>query len=217
MKAIDSTGLMNRQEACPTGSTGFQPVKDFQIYKRNLPHWQSPGSVYFITFRTFKNITLSEDARDVVLNSILFWKGKKFSLYGAIVMPDHAHLILQPLEKKGTDKMSVAPNKTGSTGLMNRQDACPIGSIGFQPVTYFYSLAEILHSIKSYSASKVNKLLGKSGSLWLDENFDRIVRDESELLEKMNYIMNNPVKVGLVNKAVEYKWLYLEGMQKNSK
>ncbi|MDP2682659.1 MAG: hypothetical protein Q8P28_07625 [Deltaproteobacteria bacterium] len=203
MKANDSTGLMDRQDACPTGSTGFQPVKYFQIYKRNLPHWQSPGSVYFITFRTFKNITLSEDARDVVLNSILFWKGKKFSLYGAIVMPDHAHLILQPLEKKGTDKMSVPPNKTGSTG--------------FQPVTSYYSLAEILHSIKSYSASKVNKLLGESGSLWLDENFDRIVRDEGELLEKMNYITNNPVKVGLVNKAVEYKWLYLEGMQKNSK
>lgn len=26
MKANDSTGLMDRQDVCPTGSTGFQPV-----------------------------------------------------------------------------------------------------------------------------------------------------------------------------------------------
>jgi len=39
------------------GSTGFQPVKDFKTYKRNLPHWEQLGSCYFITFRTSKNFT----------------------------------------------------------------------------------------------------------------------------------------------------------------
>jgi len=54
-----------------SGGTGFQPVKEFKIYTRNLPHWQSPGSVYFITFRTFKKITLPESTRDIIFNSIL--------------------------------------------------------------------------------------------------------------------------------------------------
>ncbi len=161
-----------------SGGTGFQPVKEFKTYRRNLPHWQSPGSVYFITFRTFGSVVLTEDARDVLLDTILFWKDKKFSLYGAVVMPDHAHIILQPLEKSQQS---------------------------------FYSLAEILHSIKSYSAKKVNQLSGKSGSLWLDENFDRILRNEDELLEKLRYIMNNPVKTGLAEEAAGYKWLYIEG------
>ena len=171
---------MRRKTVNQTGGTGFQPVKEFKTYRRNLPHWQSPGSVYFITFRTYKDVVLSEDARDIVLDSILFWKDKKFSLYGAVVMPDHIHLILQPLEKS---------------------QQC------------FYSLAEILHSIKSYSAKKVNQLSGKSGVVWLDENFDRIVRDDEELLEKMTYIKNNPVKTGLVEKAADYKWLFIEGLQ----
>jgi len=161
------------------GGTGFQPVKEFKTHRRNLPHWQSPGSVYFITFRTFKSVVISENARDVVLSSVLFWKDKKYSLYGAVVMPDHTHIILQPLEKG---------------------QQC------------FYSLAEILHSIKSYSAKKINQLSGNSGTVWLDENFDRIVRDDSELLEKMTYIKNNPVKTGLVENAADYKWLYLEGL-----
>lgn len=185
------------------GSTGFQPVKEFKIYRRNLPHWQSPGSVYFITSRTSKDLVLSESARDIVFNSVLYWKDKKFNLYGAVVMPDHIHLILQPLEKE--------------KHRQDRQDACPTscatGRTGFQPVRTFFSLAEILHSIKSYSSNQINKVLKRSGTVWLDENFDRIVRDESELLEKMNYIMHNPVKVGLVDNPKDYKWLYLEGMQ----
>lgn len=162
------------------GGTSFQPVREFKIYRRNLPHWQSPGSVYFITFRTSKDTVLSESARDIVFNSILYWKDKKFDLFGAVVMPDHAHLILQPLEK--------IPES-------------------------FFSLAEILHSIKSYSSNQINKMLRRSGAIWLDENFDRIMRSESELLEKMNYIMNNPVKIGLVGNPEDYKWLYLEGLK----
>ena len=29
---------------------GLQPIKDFKATRRNLPHWQEPGSVYFITW-----------------------------------------------------------------------------------------------------------------------------------------------------------------------
>lgn len=191
MKVImhsDRTG--DRKDACSTsntgigstgfgsvdiGSTGFQPVESFKIYRRNLPHFESPGSVYFITFRTFKNLVLPEVARDIVFNSILYWNNKKFNLYTAVIMPNHAHLILQPLEK-----------------FLNS----------------FFSLSEILHSIKSYSSNKINKILKRSGTLWLDENFDRIVRDEEELVEKINYIINNPLKSGLVSNQEDYKWLY---------
>ena len=34
-------------------------------------------------------LLLSESARDIVFNSILYWKDKKFNLLGAVVMPDH--------------------------------------------------------------------------------------------------------------------------------
>jgi len=58
-----------------SGSTGFQPVTEFKIYRRNPPHWQSPGCVYFITFRTAKDIIFTERTRDIVFNSILCWFG----------------------------------------------------------------------------------------------------------------------------------------------
>lgn len=160
------------------GGTGFQPVSNFNIYRRNLPHWENPGSVYFITFRTSRGFTLPDSARDIVLASINFHKDKKYTLYAVVIMPDHVHVIIQPLEKS--------------------KDV-------------YYSLAEVMHSIKSYSANEINKMLNRKGTVWLDENFDRIVRDEHEFLEKMNYIVYNPVKSRLVEAPQSYKWLYARG------
>jgi len=66
-----------------------------------------------------------------------------------------------------------------------------------QEAGVWWSLPGILHSIKSFTANELNKLLKRTGTVWQDESFDRIVRDEDEFLEKWNYIRNNPVKRGL--------------------
>ena len=71
----------------------------------------------------------------------------------------------------------------------------------------FFSLQEILQPIKSYTAHKINKLLSRKGALWLDESFDRIIRDENEWKEKYGYIKNNAFKSGLVDKPENYPWL----------
>jgi hypothetical protein len=47
-----------------------------------------------------------------------------------------------------------------------------------------YDLGEILHSVKSFSAHRINQQRERKGSIWLDERFDRIVRDEKEFNEK---------------------------------
>ena len=74
-------------------------MKTFRIYKRNLPHWEQPGSAYFITFRTAKCITLYDKAKDTVFDTIMFHNKKKYKLYAGVIMADHVHLLLQPLEK----------------------------------------------------------------------------------------------------------------------
>ena len=44
--------------------------------------------------------------------------------------------------------------------------------------------------------------------MWLDERFDRIVRDEAELMEKWTYIRLNPVKKGLCARPEDWDALY---------
>lgn len=150
-------------------------MHSFQISRRNLPHLQEPGRVYFITWRCLPGKDLSPAERTVTLNAIRHWHGIKWQLYAAVVMPDHVHALAQPVN---------------------------------QPTEGTFSLTEILHSIKRFSARKINQERGVQGSLWQDERFDRIVRDEVEFLEKWNYIRNNPVKAALALTPEEYPGLY---------
>ena len=87
----------NRKSA---GSTGFQTVQSFQVRRRNLPHWQEPGRVYFITWRCQKGRCLSCEERTVTLSAIRYWDTNKWTVYAAVVLPDHVHVLAQPLPKQ---------------------------------------------------------------------------------------------------------------------
>jgi putative transposase len=67
-------------------------------------------------------------------------------------------------------------------------------------------LGDILGDIKSYTAHKINDQLGRKGSLWLDESYDRIIRDEKEYRKFARYIFENPERAGLVENAEDWPW-----------
>ena len=77
----------------------------------------------------------------------------------------------------------------------------------------YFNLSQILHSIKSYSAHEINKILERSGTLWEEESWDRIVRDEKDYVEKWAYIWNNPIKAALCENGEEYPFLWEEDME----
>lgn len=75
-----------------------------------------------------------------------------------------------------------------------------------------FSLAEIMKGIKGTSARNINKLLNRRGQLWQDESFDRIMR-ASELQNKLEYIIANPINAGLTSKPGEYQWVWMQESQ----
>jgi REP-associated tyrosine transposase len=76
-----------------------------------------------------------------------------------------------------------------------------------------FGLAEILHGIKGASAHSINRLLGSSGSVSQDESFDRLLRSDESVREKVEYICRNPVRDGLVDSEDEYPWLWREWLE----
>lgn len=66
-------------------------------YRRFLPHLQVEGKPLFVTFATYDRWVLPETARELVLAHCLHGHEVKFQLHGAVVMPDHVHLIFSPL------------------------------------------------------------------------------------------------------------------------
>ena len=166
-------------------------MEDFRTYRRKLPHWELRGSVYFVTFTCVSGLALPDASKDIVLSSLRFHAGTKYRLFACVVMATHAHSLLQPLELPTPPPRGPPPPSLANSGVC-------------------YSLAQITHSIKSYSANRIRKCLGYTGKVWLDESYDRIVRDDKEFGEKFDYIAANPVKAGLVEKPEDYRWLFLD-------
>ncbi|MDF7819177.1 transposase [Runella sp. MFBS21] len=77
--------------------------------------------------------------------------------------------------------------------------------------TYEYPkpLYRIMHSLKSYTAKLANKLLNRTGAFWQEESYDHVVRNGQELYNINKYILDNPVKAGLINNWEDYPFSYL--------
>ena len=71
----------------------------------------------------------------------------------------------------------------------------------------------VLRQVKGASARSANKVLGLTGQpFWQDESYDRLVRNPAEFDRIENYILQNPVKAGLVQSAEEYPWSSVAGL-----
>jgi REP element-mobilizing transposase RayT len=71
-----------------------------------------------------------------------------------------------------------------------------------------YSLGAIMDAVKGASAHKVNKVLGRKGRVWQPESFDHVLRSSESLDAKIQYILENPVRRGLVHFWTDYRWLW---------
>ncbi len=72
-----------------------------------------------------------------------------------------------------------------------------------------------LKELKSYTASKANQILGRSGPFWAREYFDRYIRDKDHFETVRFYILNNPVKAHLVTHHSEWPYSWAESLDKS--
>jgi REP element-mobilizing transposase RayT len=60
-----------------------------------------------------------------------------------------------------------------------------------------WPLEKLIRSWKGFIARQTNKLLGRSGSFWQRDYFDRLVRDEKHFANCVRYIRRNSEKAQL--------------------
>lgn len=188
----------------------FNPFQDIDRSKRNLPHWQQEGACYFVTFRL--GDSLPQTLLDQWMRELDIWMSlhprpwseeieaeykERFTErreqwldagYGACHLrkPEIRELVHTSLMKfdqarYDMDAFVIMPNHVHLIWqLRPRRD-----------------LSKELQGIKGASARACNLALGQGGTFWMDESYDRLVRDLEELSAFRNYIINNPVKAGL--------------------
>ncbi|HWN65308.1 MAG TPA: carbamoyl-phosphate synthase large subunit, partial [Candidatus Binatus sp.] len=213
----------HRLPACGPGSinTGRMPVSqisflgfdshgDVEITERNLPHWKQIGVTYALTFRLADSLPQTlikqwQEEREAWLkHHPKPWDEKTKHEYderfperrdrwlddghGSCLLRDRhsAEIVAKTIrhfdgERYFVDSFVVMPNHVHVLVRPKAQ----------------HNLSEILHSWKSFSAKEINQALQRKGPVWMDENYDHIVRDYSELCRQREYIRNNPVKAKL--------------------
>jgi len=94
------------------GQASSLPLKlrdaQLKVTYRNLPHWELEGAVYFITFNTWEKLELTPAARQVVLNACKFFDRQRYQIFCLVVMPDHVHMLMQPLENSDNKFWSLS-------------------------------------------------------------------------------------------------------------
>ena len=70
-----------------------------------------------------------------------------------------------------------------------------------------------LWRLKSVSGHEIAKIRQEKGPIWQREYFDRIMRSDEDIRRKAEYICQNPVRAGLVERVDDYPWIWREWVE----
>jgi putative transposase len=86
----------------------------------------------------------------------------------------------------------VMPNHVHGIVIINEVDL--LTRRGSKAGISLHGLPEIVRALKSYSARRINELRRMHGNpVWQRSYYDRIIRNEGELHDMMQYILSNPM------------------------
>ena len=84
------------------------------------------------------------------------------------------------------------------------QDADPPELRDADSLELLWPLDRLIGRLKGGSAHAANAVLGRGGKLWMKGYHDRYVRSEKHFAWVYAYILNNPVKAGLVDRWIDH-------------
>jgi REP element-mobilizing transposase RayT len=195
-------------------------------YRKYLPHLESPNSTYFVTFRLegalpqsvlenwrFERVQIQSDAErqkrqltDYEKDRLKYLFSRKVEeyldqLYGECWLKERA--VAQVV-------VDTLRHFDGSRYLLHAWCVMPnhvhVVFTAISKSEVQSDLIPIVHSWKSYTAHKANKILKRTGTFWQGEYYDHRIRYDEEFAYYVDYTLQNPVKAGLCKHWREWRW-----------
>ena len=170
-----------------------------------------PGECYFLTTCVEGRRPLLAEAsaaREVVQAFRWLRDEGRIRLLGFVVMPDHAHVALALRSRQ----------ECRSHGKVEAQSDCGSDI----PVA---TLAEVMKSLKGFTSRRLHEACGFEPPIWQNGYHDHLLRDQTDFENRLEYMHDNPRRLGLVKTAEEYPfstahpdychdidWAWLEGV-----
>jgi putative transposase len=200
----------------------FDPKQDFAVVQRRLPHWSQAGTMAFITWRTWDSIPedvyrqwVAEGEAWLIRHEIdpkhADWEarlerlgpelGREYRLlvtdrwndsldacHGVCVLkrPELAQIVAESLASFDGDRYEltdyvVMPNHVHLLAAFPDED----------------SMLSQCKSWKTFTATGINRTLGRTGRFWQQDGFDHLVRSVEQFEFLRRYIAQNPIRAGL--------------------
>ena len=186
----------------------FSRFADTSVHNRNLPHWGQDGVIAFVTFRLADSIPAAKLRK---------WQEEK-----DLWLKEHPEPWDEDIRKEYADTFPRRMDEwldAGSGDCLLAQSACcrivenALEHFnGTRYVLHSYivmpnhvhvmfemerreDLPKVVHSWKSFTANEINKVCGRTGTVWQSEYFDRLIRNEEHYSRTLEYIKKNERQV----------------------
>jgi len=160
-------------------------------FRKQVRRYNIPGDVHFLTFSCVHRQPFLKNERFcnwLIISIINACKYLNYELWAYVIMPEHVHLVVNPKNDK-------------------------------------YDIAKFLQAVKQPVSRKVKMWLRQNNPLWMDKlsidrgcgkfefrfwqaggGYDLNINTEDYAIKTIEYIHNNPVRRGLVDDPLIWKW-----------
>jgi putative transposase len=132
------------------------------------------------------NYLAIEEIAKKVYTKIIQFDNIRYELLTMCIMPNHVHMVIN----NNIDFELNITNREGTTKDLK--------------------ITDTLKLIKGSTSRYSNLILKKKGKFWNRESFDRLIRNQNELIRVINYVIKNPVKARLVKNWEDWQYTYLK-------
>jgi len=200
----------------------FDPLQEYKVVHRRLPHWSQPGTICFITLRSWDSMPAHVIAtwlaeretwlrRHGIDPSRAAWESRLQAL------PDD---VPREFESYVSDRWNEHLDELHGACVLRQP---PLAGIVADSLSHFdgerYELTDFVvmpnhvhllaafpdddamlaqcESWKHYTATKINRALGRKRRFWQQDGFDHLVRSAEHFDHYRCYIAENPTKARL--------------------
>ena len=212
LKGNGFSNPLNHGQECPcpcANALFYNKQSETDTHRRNLPHWQQGHVWCFVTWRLADSLPKAKldqwntERSDWLKQHPEPWDEEAETAYhekfsrqidewldqgnGSCVLRDSANatIVAEAVRHFDGERYEIAsfvvmPNHV---------------HVLFRPLGG-HVLADIVKSWKGFTGREINKRMGKTGVLWQDEYWDRLIRNERHFFKVAKYIRDNPKGTG---------------------
>lgn len=183
----------------------LDPEKPIEKHRINLPHWQQDDAWIFATWRLADSLPkkvvdrLAKQREEWLSQHPKPWNedeqrdyNRRFTLrFEELLDEAHGSCVLRRPEIHRLVGDAITHFETERYRI-----DCYVVMPNHVHVLFLalagHRMEDILHSWKSFTSMKINKVLGRSGPLWQREYWDRLIRSQKHFDWVRRYISDNP-------------------------